>query len=121
MRRADGHVQCGVGDTQGRGEDVSGPQVRARDEARYLHLGRVVALLCGCVYERGDGVVTTRGLAQSAAGGVRRARVQNARVAGGAGDGFRGPSTAQAEADRVNVLISIQGRAMAGVERHSHV
>ena len=60
--------------------------------------------------------MTTRGLAQGAAGGMRRARVQNARVAGGAGDGFRGPSTAQAEADRVNILVSIQGRAMAWVE-----
>ena len=47
---------------------------------------------------------------------MRRARVQDARVAGSAGDRFHGPSTAQAEADRVNVLISIQGRAMARVE-----
>ena len=45
VRRADGHVERCVGVAQGRGEHVSGPQVRARDEARYLHLrgcGRIV-------------------------------------------------------------------------------
>ena len=57
--------------------------------------------------------MTTRGLAQGAAGGMRRARVQNARVAGGASDGFRGPSTAQAEADRVNILVSIRNSSQA--------
>ena len=72
------------------------------------------------MYESGDGVVTTRGLAQGAAGGMRRARVQNARVAGGAGDGFRGPSTAQAEADRVNILVSMV-EPWRGLSRHSHV
>ena len=112
VRRADGHVEGCVGVAQGRGEDVNGPQVRARDEARHLHLRGVV----GRVDERGHGIATARGLAQGAAGGVRRARVQNATVAGGTSDGFRGPSTAQAEADRVNVLIGIQGRAMARVE-----
>ena len=44
MRRADGHIQRRVGITQGRGEDISGSQVRARDEPRYLHLRGVVAL-----------------------------------------------------------------------------
>ena len=116
VRRADGHVERGVGVAQGRGEDVCGPQVRAGDEARYLHFRGVVALLSGCVNEGGDGVVSTRGLTQGAAGGVRRARVQDAGVAGGAGDGFRGPCTAQTKADRVNVLVSIQGRAMARIE-----
>ena len=38
VRGTDGHVQCSVGIAKGRGEDISGPQVRARDEARYLHL-----------------------------------------------------------------------------------
>ena len=60
--------------------------------------------------------MTTRGLAQGAAGGMCRTRVQNTRVAGGAGDGFRRASTAQAKADRVNVLVSIQSRAMARIE-----
>ena len=114
VRRADGHVERCVGVAQGRGEDVSGPQVRARDEARYLHLRAVVALLCGRVDERGDGIVTARSLAQGAAGGMRGARVQDARVAGGAGDWFCGSSTAQTEADRVDVLVSIQGRAVTG-------
>ena len=65
VRRADGHVERCVGVAQGRGEDVSAPQVRARDEARYLHLRGVVALLCGRVDERGDGIVTARGLARA--------------------------------------------------------
>ena len=78
VRGADGHVQRSVGVAQSRCEDVSGPYIRAGNEARYLHLRGVVTLLCSCMNERGDGVVATRGLAQGAAGGVRRTRVQNA-------------------------------------------
>ena len=103
VRGADGHVERCVGVAQG------------RSEARYLHLRGVVALLCGRVDERGDGIVTARGLAQGAAGGMRGARVQDARVAGGAGDWFCGSSTAQTEADRVDVLVRIQGQ---GLSRH---
>ena len=44
------------------------------------------------------------------------ARVQDARVAGGASDRLRRPGAAQAKADRVNILVSIQGRAMTWVE-----
>ena len=73
-------------------------------------------MLCGRVDERGDSVVTACGFAQGAAGGVRRARVQDARVAGSAGDWFCGSSTAQTEADRVDVLVRIQGRAVTGFE-----
>ena len=47
---------------------------------------------------------------------MRGARVQDARGAGGAGDWFCGSSTAQTEADRVDVLVRIQGRAVTGVE-----
>ena len=65
--------------------------------------------------------MTARGLAQGATGGMRRARVQNARVAGSEGDRFRGPSTAQTEADRINILVSIQSRAVTWLSRHSHV
>ena len=60
--------------------------------------------------------MTTCGLAQSAAGGVRCTRVQDTRVAGGASDGLRRSSAAQAEADGVNVLVSVQSRAMPWVE-----
>ena len=78
MRGADGDIQGSVGVAQGRGEDVCGPQIRARDETGYLHLRGVVTLLCSSMNEGGDGVVTTRSLAQGAAGSVRRARVQDA-------------------------------------------
>ena len=60
--------------------------------------------------------MTACGLAQSTAGGVRCARVQDARVASGASDRLRRPGAAQAKANRVNILVSIQGRAMAWVE-----
>ena len=51
MRGADGDIQGSVGIAQGRGEDVSGPQVRARDETGNLHFSGVIALLCSCVQE----------------------------------------------------------------------
>ena len=108
VRGADGHIQCSVGIAQSRGEDVSGPQVRARDETGNLHFSSVIALLRRCMQEGRNGVVSPRGLAQGAGGGVRRARVQNARVAGSAGDGFRGTCAPQPKADRVNVLVSFQ-------------
>ena len=86
MRGADGHIQCGVGVAQSRGEDVGGPQIRARNEAGYLHLRGVITPLRCCMNERGYSVVTTRGLSQSAARGVGRTRVQDDRVASSAGD-----------------------------------
>ena len=64
VRGADGHIQCSVGVAQSRGEDVSGPQIRARNEARNLHLRGVITLLRSCMNERGGSVVTTRGLTQ---------------------------------------------------------
>ena len=116
VRRADGHVERRVGVAQGRGEDISRSQVSAGDEAGDLHLRGVVTLLRSRVQEGGDSVVTASGLTQGAAGGVRCPRVQDARVAGGAGDGLGGPGAAQAEADRVDVLVGIQGRAVAWVK-----
>ena len=44
VRRTNGHIQRRVGIAQGRGEDISGSQVRAGDEPRYLHLRGVIAL-----------------------------------------------------------------------------
>ena len=76
----------------------------------------VVTLLRSCVQEGGDSVVTACGLAQGAAGGVHCTRVQGAGVASGAGDGLGGPGASQAEADRVNVLVGLQGRAVAWIE-----
>ena len=112
MRRTDGHVERRVGVAQGRGEDISRSQVSAWDEAGNLHLGGVVTLLRSRVQEGGDSVVTTSGLAQSTAGGVRCPRVQDARVAGGTGDGLSGRGAAQAKADRVDILVGLQGRAV---------
>ena len=54
VRGADGHIQCGVGVAQSRGEDVSRPQIRPRNEAGYLHLRGVITLLRSCVNERRD-------------------------------------------------------------------
>ena len=110
VRGADGDVQGSVGVAQGRGEDVCGPQVRARDETGNLHFSGMIALLCCCVQEGRDG------LPKSAAGGVRCTRIQDARVAGGASDGFNGTRAAQTKADRVNVLVSFQNRAVARIE-----
>ena len=116
VRGTDGDIQGSVGVAQGRGEDVCGPQVRARDETGNLHFSGVIALLCCCVQEGRDGVVSPRSLPKSAAGGVRRTRVQDARFAGGASDGFNGTRAAQTKADRVNVLVSFQNRAVARIE-----
>ena len=49
VRGANGDIQSTVSVAQSRGEDVSGPQVRARNEAGNLHFSSVIALLCGCV------------------------------------------------------------------------
>ena len=116
VRGADGDIQGSVGVAQGRGEDVCGPQVRARDETGNLHLSSVIALLCCCMQEGRDGVVSPRSLPKGAAGGVRCTRVQNARVAGGASGGFHRTSTTQAKTDRVSVLAGFQNRAVARVE-----
>ena len=45
-----------------------------------------------------------------------RTRVQNARVAGGASHRLRRPSAAQAKANRKNILISVQSRAVTRIE-----
>ena len=58
VRGADGDIQSSVGVAQGRGEDVCGPQVRARDETGNLHFSGMIALLCCCVQEGRDGVVS---------------------------------------------------------------
>ena len=57
VRGADGDIQGSVGVAQGRGEDVCGPQVRARDETGNLHFSSVIALLRRCMQEGRDGVV----------------------------------------------------------------
>ena len=68
VRRADRDVEAGVRVAQGRGENIRQPQVSARDEPRELHLSRAVTRLSCCVYQRGDRVVSARGLAHHAAG-----------------------------------------------------
>ena len=116
VRGADGDIQGSVDVAQGRGEDVCGRQVRAKDETGNLHFSSVIALLCCCVQEGRDGAVSPRSLPKSAAGGVRCTRVQDARVAGGASDGLHGTRAAQTKADRVDVLVSFQSHAVARIE-----
>ena len=110
VRGADGDIQGSVG------EDVCGPQVRARDETGNLHFSSVIALLCCCMQEGRDGVVSPRSLPKGAAGGVRCTRVQNARVAGGASDGFHRTGTTQAKTDRVSVLAGFQNRGRQALQ-----
>ena len=116
VRGADGNIQGSVGVAQGRGEDVCGPQVRARDETGNLHFSSVIALLRCCMQKGRDGVVSPCGLPKGAAGGVRCARIQNARVAGGASDGFHGATATQTKTNRINVLIGFQNQAVTRVE-----
>ena len=116
VRGADGDIQGSVGVAQGRGEDVCGPQVRARDETGNLHFRSVIVLVRCCMQKGRDGVVSPCGLPKGAAGGVRCARIQNARVAGGACDGFHGASATQTKTNRINVLIGFQNQAVTRVE-----
>ena len=106
-RATDRDVKGGVGVAQGGGEDVRRPQVGARDEPRDLHLGRAVARLGRCVYQRSDRVAASRGLAQRATRRVSRASVEGAVLAGCTRHGFTRPSAAEAQADRVNVLLGL--------------
>ena len=58
-----------------RGEDIGGPEVSARDEARNLGLSGVVTGLSSGVNKCGDRVVAAGGLAQGAAGYTVHRRV----------------------------------------------
>ena len=78
VRGANGDIQGSVSIAQSRGEDVSGPQVRTRNETRNLHFRGVIALLRSRMEKGRDSVVSPRGLPKGTAGGVRCARVQNA-------------------------------------------
>ena len=122
VRGTDRDVKGGVGGAQCRGEDIRGPQVSARDEPRDLRLGRAVAGLSRCVYQRGDRVVPARSFAHRAAGGVGRARVQGSGLASSTKHWFIKPSAAQAQADRVNVLLALHHCTMMRVYApHIHV
>ena len=70
-RAANRDVQGGVRVAEGGGEDVSGPEVSAGDEAR--NLGGVVTGLSSNVDEGCDRVLAVGGLAQGATGGVGKA------------------------------------------------
>ena len=107
MRGADGDVKGSIGVARGGGEDVRRPQVRTRDEAGNLHLSRAVAGLGRCVYQRGDRVVAARGLTNRAAGRLGRARVLESVLVGSTRDRFAWPSAAQAQADRVGILLGL--------------
>ena len=81
VRRADRDVQSGVRVAESGGEDVAGPEVGARNEARNLCFGSVVTRLSSGVNLGGELVVAAGGLTQGTAGGVSGSRVQGARAA----------------------------------------
>ena len=116
VRATDRDVKGGVGVAQGGREDIRRQQVSARDEPRDLHLSRAVAGLNRCVHQRGDRVVTARSFAHRAAGRVGRARVQGSGLAGSTRHGFARPSAAQAQADRVDVLLRFHHGTVMRVE-----
>ena len=91
--RCQGHCRS----CQGGGENISRPQVSAKDEPRDLHLDRAVTRLGCCVYQRSVRVVSTRDLAHRAARRVSRARVQGSGLTGCTRHEFARPSGAQAE------------------------
>ena len=70
VRGADGDIQGSVGVAQGRGEDVCGPQVGAKDETGNLHFSSVITLLRCCMQKGRDGIVSPCGLPKGAAGGI---------------------------------------------------
>ena len=107
VRGTDRDVNKSAGVAQDRGEDIRGPQVCARHEPRDLLFSRAVARLSRCVHQRSDRVVTARGFAHRAASHVGRARVQGPGLAGSTRHGFARPSAAQAQADRVDILLGL--------------
>ena len=75
VRRGDRNVEGGVGVALGRGDDVGGPEVSARDDGN-LSLGSAVAGLSRSVRKCSDRVVAAGGLAQGTTGGPGGACVQ---------------------------------------------
>ena len=65
VRRADRDVEGSVRVAEGGSEDVGGPKIGAREEARHLSLGGVVTGLGTRVNKCGDRVLASGGLAQN--------------------------------------------------------
>ena len=105
MRRGNRNVQGSVRVAEGGGEDIGGPEITARDEAKNLGLGGVIAGLGSSMDKCGDCTV---------AGDVGGACVQGSGLAGGTGCGFPGPSASQTQADRVDVLLKTPSRGRDG-------
>ena len=120
VRRANRGVEGGVRIAEGRGEDVSGPEIGARDEAKNLCLDSAVAGLSRGLHKCSDRVVAAGGLAQGTAGGVGGACVQGSRLAG-TRHRFTGPGAAQAQANRINVLFRLQDGRVVRVQAHIQV
>ena len=116
VRRADRDVEGGVRVAKGRGEDVSGSEVSARNETWNLSLGSAVTGLSRNVHKCSDRVVTAGGLAHGATGGVGGACVQGSRLAGSTKHRFTGSGAAQEQSYRVNVLHRLQHSSMMRVE-----
>ena len=70
VRRTDRNVRGGERVAKGGSNDVGGPEVGARDEARNLHLSSVIPALSSSVNEGSDRIVATSGVAQGAADGA---------------------------------------------------
>ena len=87
--------------------------VGARDEAKNLGLSSVIKRLTGSVNEGSERIVAVGSLDHDAASGVSSAQIQQARLASGAGYRFAGPSAAEPQANRIDVLLRLQsgGRA----------
>ena len=116
VRGADRDVQGSVRVAEGGGEDVGGPEIGARGEARKLSLGSAIAGLRRRVHTCSDRVVAAGGLAQGTIGGVGGACVQGSGLTSCTGHGFARPSAAQAPAYRINVLLGLQRWSVMRVE-----
>ena len=116
VRRADRDVEGGVRVAKGRGEDVSGSEVSARNETGNLSLGSAVTGLSRNVHKCSDRVVAAGGLAHGATGGVGGACVQGSRLAGSTKHRFTGSGAAQEQSYRVNVLHRLQHSSVMRVE-----
>ena len=113
--RAESRSRC-RGRCGGGGEDVGGSEVSARNEAGNLGLGSAVAGLSRGVHKCSDRVVAACDFAQSAARGVGGACVQGSRLAGSTGHKFTPSGAAQAQANRVNVLLRMQHSSIMRVD-----
>ena len=107
--RAESRSRC-------RGRCSGGEDVSARNEARDVSLSSAIAGLSRDVHRCSDRVVAACGFARSATGGVGGACVQGSRLASSTRHRLTGTGAAQAQANRVGVLLRLQHSSMMRVE-----